>query len=71
MITTKMVQTDYKKIIVVKINQRNDFVPLLYRICSSVKKKIVSKLQGNAYKTTKIGYFCSAFFPFQQNQKHL
>ena len=68
MITTKMIQNDYKKIIVVKISHGNDFVPDLYRFCSSVKKKIVSELQRIYYKTTKIGYFCPAFFPFQQYQ---
>ena len=70
MITTKMVQTDYKKIFVVKIRTGNDFVPLLYRFCSSDKTIIVSELQRIYYKTTKISYFSSAFFPLQQIQKH-
>jgi len=63
MITTKMVQNDYKKIIVVKNNQRNDFVPLLYRICSRVKKIIVSELQRIYYKTTKLTTSVQLFFP--------
>ena len=71
MITTKMVQNDYKKIIVVKNNQRNDFVPVLYRFCSSVKNIIVSELQRIYYKTTKIAVGQPAFFPFQQIQKHV
>jgi len=70
MITTKMIQNDYKKIFVVKISQGINLVPLSYRICSSVKNKIVSELQRIYYKTTKIGYFSPAFFPIQQNQKH-
>jgi hypothetical protein len=70
MITTKKEQIDYKKIIVVRISRRNDFVVLLYRVCSSVKKKIISELQRIYYKTTKISYFSSAFFPLQQYQKH-
>ena len=70
MITTKMLQNDYKKIIVVKNCQRNDFVPLLYRFCSSAKKKIVSELQRIYYKTTKIAVCPPAFFPLQQNPKH-
>ena len=70
MITTKMIQNDYKKIIVVKISQRNDFVPVLYRICSSVINKIVSELQRIYYKTTKIAVRPPAFFPLQQNQWH-
>ena len=64
-----MIQYDYKKIIVVRIRKRNEFVPLLYRICSGVKKIIVSELQRIYFKTTKIGYFCLAFFPIQQNQR--
>jgi hypothetical protein len=70
MITTKMIQNDYKKIFVVKNEQRNDFVPLLYRICSNVKNKIVSELQRIYYKTTKIAVCPPAFFPLQQNQWH-
>ena len=70
MITTKMVQTDYKKIFVVKIRPGNDFVPLLYRFCSSDKTIIVSELQRIYYKTTKIAVCPSAFFPLQQNPKH-
>jgi hypothetical protein len=70
MITTNLLQNDYKKIIVVKNSQRSDFVPVLYRFCSSVKKIIVSELQRIYYKTTKISYFHPAFFPLQQYQKH-
>ena len=70
MITTKMVQNDYKKIIVVKNWQRKDFVPLLYRFCSNAKLIIVSELQRIYYKTTKIAVCPSAFFPLQQNPKH-
>jgi hypothetical protein len=62
MITTKKKQNDYKNKIVVKNSLRIDFVPLLCRICSSLKNKIVSELQRNYYKTTKISYFSSAFF---------
>jgi hypothetical protein len=69
MITTKMTQNDYKKIFVVKNSQKNDFVPLLYWICSSVKTKIISELQRIYYKTTKISYFHPAFFPLQQIQR--
>ena len=50
-------------IIVVRFRKRNDFVPVLYRFCSSLKTKIVSELQRNYYKTTKIGYIHSAFSP--------
>jgi len=70
MITTKMVQIDYKKIIVVKNCQRKDFVPLLYRFCSSDKTLMVSELQRIYYKTTKIAVCPPAFFPLQQNPKH-
>ena len=69
MITTKMVQTDYKKVFVVKIRPENDFVPLLYRFCSNVINKIVSELQRIYYKTTKIAVGPPAFFPIQQNQR--
>jgi hypothetical protein len=66
MITTKMIQNDYKKIFVVKNEQRNDFVPLLYRICSSVKNKIVSELQRIYYKTTKKRYVLQLFSPYSK-----
>ena len=67
---TKTSQSAYKINIVGRISKINDFVPLLYQFCRQVKIHIISELQRNAYKTTKIGYFCSAFFPFQQIQKH-
>ena len=67
MITTKMIQNDYKKISVVKNEQRYDFVPLLYGICSSDKNKIVSELQRIYYKTKKIALSPPAFFPYKHN----
>lgn len=69
MITTKMIQIDYKKIIVVKNSNKNEFVAVLYRFCSSGKKLIISNLQWNYYKTTKIRSFAS-FFPQLQIQRH-
>ena len=67
MITTKMVQNDYKKIFVVKNEQRNDFVPLLYQFCSRIKMEIVSELQRIYYKTKKIALSPPAFFPYKHN----
>ena len=69
MVTTKVIQIAYKSIFVGKNSQENDFVPLLYQICSSSKYIIVSVLQKFYYKTTKISYHHSAFFPLLQLQR--
>jgi len=69
MMPTITSQKAYKKNIVGKKEQQNNFVPVLYPFCRQAKIHIVSKLRRNAYKTIKIGYFCPAFFPIQQNQR--
>ena len=68
---TKTSQKAYKNNNVGKRSQQNDFVPVLYPFCRQVKIFKINKLQKNAYKTTKIGYFGSAFFPLQQIQRRI